>query len=161
MQHDSDCLYGSEACPVCWETFKDPVVLNCGHTFDKKCVAALIVCPLCRQLITSKVINWQVLDMIERSPSVDFQADPDNLSSYRIIDDLSLIQPGTRIAYTLKKCTPTIHKVWLHHLGTESIYVYSGSKIVEIPTGRLDKTWYHPGCHLETDEMKADCCVVV
>ncbi|XP_071500238.1 E3 ubiquitin-protein ligase TRIM50-like [Diadema antillarum] len=50
-----DAIAHQLKCPVCMETFKEAKDLSCGHTFCKKCIAALakgrrrIVCPECRQ----------------------------------------------------------------------------------------------------------------
>ncbi|XP_072179279.1 uncharacterized protein [Diadema setosum] len=51
-----DAIAHQLECPVCIETFKEAKDLSCGHTFCKKCIAALadgrcrIVCPECRQV---------------------------------------------------------------------------------------------------------------
>ncbi|XP_043942121.1 zinc-binding protein A33-like [Protopterus annectens] len=47
-------------CPVCLELFKDPVILECGHSFCKTCIdktwnsAKNISCPECREEFSSR-----------------------------------------------------------------------------------------------------------
>ncbi|KAJ4935748.1 hypothetical protein JOQ06_017276 [Pogonophryne albipinna] len=49
------------SCPVCYEIFKDPVILSCSHSVCKDCVEYWWVekvihdCPLCRSISTSEV----------------------------------------------------------------------------------------------------------
>lgn len=47
------------ACPVCYDLLNDPRMLNCGHTFCRKCLDDVfrtescmqLTCPICRQVI--------------------------------------------------------------------------------------------------------------
>jgi len=45
-------------CPICREPLSEPVILGCGHAFDKTCIkdwmlyAPRLVCPLCRYNLT-------------------------------------------------------------------------------------------------------------
>jgi hypothetical protein len=51
-------------CSICLQRFHDPVILDCGHTFDRLCIeqlidthntATTIRCPLCNQTFNPKV----------------------------------------------------------------------------------------------------------
>lgn len=56
MPPNSDLL----ACPICFEIFRDPVLLgDCGHSYCAQCVRALqspLRCPTCRQPFTSRAV---------------------------------------------------------------------------------------------------------
>ncbi|OBS57808.1 hypothetical protein A6R68_11081 [Neotoma lepida] len=67
-------------CPICLEVFKEPLMLQCGHSYCKDCLDSLsqhldseLRCPVCRQ--------W-----------VDYSNSPPNVSLARVIDALRL--PG-------------------------------------------------------------------
>nr|XP_045000337.1 E3 ubiquitin-protein ligase TRIM50 [Jaculus jaculus] len=68
-------------CPICLEVFKEPLMLQCGHSYCKDCLVSLsrrhldaeLRCPVCRQ-------------------SVDGSSSPPNVSLARVIDALRL--PG-------------------------------------------------------------------
>ena len=49
-------------CSVCYETFKDPYITKCGHTYCKECISEVVNrqhrCPLCHQ-------NLQQADLIK------------------------------------------------------------------------------------------------
>ena len=48
--------YNSKECPICLETIKNLVVINCGHSFCEKCIKNInITCPMCREYITAKI----------------------------------------------------------------------------------------------------------
>ncbi|XP_047635803.1 E3 ubiquitin-protein ligase TRIM50 isoform X4 [Phacochoerus africanus] len=67
-------------CPVCLEVFKEPLMLQCGHSYCKGCLLSLsrhldseLRCPVCRQ-------------------EVDSSSSPPNVSLARVIEALQL--PG-------------------------------------------------------------------
>lgn len=67
-------------CPICLEVFKEPLMLQCGHSYCKDCLDSMsqhldseLRCPVCRQ-------------------SVDCSSSPPNVSLARVIDALRL--PG-------------------------------------------------------------------
>lgn len=67
-------------CPICLEVFKEPLMLQCGHSYCKGCLLSLsrhpdseLRCPVCRQ-------------------EVDCSSSPPNVSLARVIEALQL--PG-------------------------------------------------------------------
>lgn len=56
MASSHTALEGNLSCSVCFEIFKDPVVLHCGHSFCKACLEKywdqkpVKNCPLCREI---------------------------------------------------------------------------------------------------------------
>lgn len=73
-------LEDSLLCPICLEVFKEPLMLQCGHSYCKGCLVSLschldseLRCPVCRQ-------------------KVDGSSSPPNVSLTRVIEALRL--PG-------------------------------------------------------------------
>uniref|UniRef100_A0A8D2KS18 Zinc finger protein RFP n=1 Tax=Varanus komodoensis TaxID=61221 RepID=A0A8D2KS18_VARKO len=62
-------------CPICWEYLREPVTLDCGHNFCRKCISFYseiceeikdLECPLCKTAQQRSIrSNWQLANMIE------------------------------------------------------------------------------------------------
>lgn len=71
-----DQLEDQLLCPVCLEVFKEPLMLQCGHSYCKACLVALsgdlegqFLCPVCRK-------------------AVDCSSSPPNVSLARVVEAL-------------------------------------------------------------------------
>uniref|UniRef100_A0A8D0DT74 Uncharacterized protein n=1 Tax=Salvator merianae TaxID=96440 RepID=A0A8D0DT74_SALMN len=64
-------------CPICKDTMKNPVSVNCGHNFCEDCIDQYFVtwaeagkklCPVCRTKIKKESIrrNWQLKSIVEK-----------------------------------------------------------------------------------------------
>ncbi|XP_077336736.1 E3 ubiquitin-protein ligase TRIM50 [Lithobates pipiens] len=66
-------------CPICLEVFKDPAMLQCGHSYCRDCLWGLmkeshiiLLCPVCRQ-------------------EVDYSSSPPNVTLKRLIETLKVL----------------------------------------------------------------------
>ncbi|KAL0176749.1 hypothetical protein M9458_029079, partial [Cirrhinus mrigala] len=62
-------------CAICFELFKDPVMLGCMHHFCRKCIVSYwktvrgpVCCPQCRQEFPNKCFqtNYLVAGLVEK-----------------------------------------------------------------------------------------------
>ena len=53
-------------CAICLNRFTLPVVLPCGHTFDRQCLAEKKECSLCRQhYVSPPPLNYSLAEVME------------------------------------------------------------------------------------------------
>ena len=55
-------------CPITMNVMKDPVVSNCGHTYEKEAIEAWMqskeICPICKKIITNVSPNFALKAII-------------------------------------------------------------------------------------------------
>ncbi|XP_056600683.1 NACHT, LRR and PYD domains-containing protein 1b allele 2-like isoform X1 [Triplophysa dalaica] len=70
----SSCDLEVLACPICLDVLKDPVTLNCGHSYCMSCIAAyfdqddqkrVYSCPLCRQTFSPRPVSGKNIMMAD------------------------------------------------------------------------------------------------
>lgn len=140
------------SCIICFNRLTQPVVLNCGHTFDRDCVKSCQVCPICRQTITHQVTNWQLLQILEQK-GVDTRDSSVLPENYYQIKDWGLLKRGTRISYL----TNRLHFGWFRRFDSarKSIDLISNDgRNLEISLGFIRKAWYYS---LDEEDEEVDC----
>jgi hypothetical protein len=158
-------------CPICFDKFTEPVILKCGHTFDKSCIINEEICPICRTEIEVWTTNWQVVHMIEHFPveesiSLDDQKySPltDSMYHYRKTLSWTGLKKGQRIGYTLKFTREKkVFYGWVHHIDIKKnqLEIYLSNKnIVTICPEFIDELWYHPG--YPDDNAECTICILI
>ncbi|KAL7838751.1 hypothetical protein AOLI_G00271550 [Acnodon oligacanthus] len=76
------------SCPVCLDLLKDPVTINCGHSFCKVCIngcwdqddqRGVYSCPQCRQTFTPRPVlcrNNMLSEVVEKLKKTELRAAP-------------------------------------------------------------------------------------
>ncbi|KAG9392710.1 zinc finger protein RFP-like [Carpediemonas membranifera] len=92
MDSSEDFLSEHCTCPICFDTFQDPVLLECGHTFCRSCIRQVLestmtvpTCPCCRHYIMrrSLIPNHAVAAILSTvPPTTDEPVAGDILLSY-------------------------------------------------------------------------------
>lgn len=158
------------ACTICWRRLSEPIVLNCGHTFDRKCVENVKSCPICRTEILSRSTNWQLLSIIEMNrldfpSSYDSSSDDMDLeSNYILITNWTEINRGSMIRYTLNTKKSTQLYGWFVDFNLEKKIVQiqlNQGKVVRLPLEYIKEASYHPDQVKETSRYKAACCQIL
>ncbi|XP_063090375.1 E3 ubiquitin-protein ligase TRIM50 isoform X2 [Cavia porcellus] len=109
-------------CPICLEVFKEPLMLQCGHSYCKGCLVSLschldseLRCPVCRQ-------------------EVDGSSSPPNVSLARVIEALRL--PGAPGAMEPAVCE--------HHRNPLSLFCEKDQELICGLCGLLGSHQHHP-----------------
>lgn len=104
-------------CPITLEKLKYPIVLLCGHTFEKECIVQLkkSICPLCQKFFDKKIAlscpNWIVIqhlnleiDMDEKEKMELYSIQDAKKEMMRVEDDNYLLNHVLRVIKRKAKC---------------------------------------------------------
>ncbi|XP_010617302.1 E3 ubiquitin-protein ligase TRIM50 [Fukomys damarensis] len=125
-------------CPICLEVFKEPLMLQCGHSYCKGCLVSLschldseLRCPVCRQ-------------------EVDGSSSPPNVSLARVIEVLQL--PGG--------AEPMVCE---HHRNPLSLFCEKDQELICGLCGLLGSHQHHPVTPVSTvySRMKEDLAALI
>jgi len=153
------------ACTICFRTFREPIVLNCGHTFDKECIQTLNICPLCRTPIKTRATNWQLLQIIQdrNNPIEEFSSSEEDIDRYQPVREWTSLYPGVLLKYQLR-AKNHYRNGWLISVDSinQTIEVYQKHSIQRIPIQNIVDAWYHPDFVKNTDLLgdTPGCCFI-
>ena len=154
------------ACTICWHQLTEPIVLNCGHTFDKACLKSIKTCPICRSEILGRSTNWQVLQILEsRNRSAEYSSAEVELEDmYLRVGQWTTDPVGSRLKYTIKAKSGRIHYGWFRRFWMEQqvieVYFRQG-KTVRLPVELIDKAWHHPDLAIDKSDHDPTCCEII
>lgn len=161
-------------CSICFDRYTDPVILKCGHTFDRECVKSKSICPLCREPIEIWATNWQMLELMERYPP-DPMIPLDDPKYLMISNPLRCyykaswanLKPGQYVAYTLTFVREKkIFKGWVHYIDVPSNQLeikLTNQKIVTVCPEFIDEIWYHRETPMSKSNKSPGCdtCTII
>ena len=88
-------------CSVCLSNFRRAVILQCGHTFCKRCCAKVKTCPLCRAHITARTPNRALREIVVHDSEELSDEEPSHEESVSVVDfhdePVILIEPETTV----------------------------------------------------------------
>ena len=146
-------------CSICFERFTEPIILKCGHSFDRSCIKDLTTCPLCRKHITAWTTNWQLIHLLEYHPNDDITSDPFRYYQTTTYNNLKMGQRVTielnddELRYYGRVGRITDQKMELH---------LTQRKILVLLPEQINQIWYHPGFgefSLEENSNGPSCCL--
>lgn len=119
-------------CSICYEKFTDPVVLNCGHTFDKKCIGDTNGCPLCNIPITNTVPNYQLRDLIQSNV---FHSNKNYVR----------LRKGQKVSYIIGNDVNIHRAEVLFDNDEDSLYLKHNGKSFTLKCSDITKIWLEDG----------------
>ncbi|XP_073719876.1 tripartite motif-containing protein 16 isoform X2 [Misgurnus anguillicaudatus] len=138
-------------CPICLDLLKNPVTINCGHSFCMDFIAyrwdqddqkRIYSCPQCRQTFTPRPVlgkNVVIAEMLEKLKKTKLQSAPDSAHCYAGPGDVECDICTERKLKAVKSCLVCLNSYCQNHLNQhENFFKGKNHKVINA-TGRLQE----------------------
>ncbi|XP_073719883.1 tripartite motif-containing protein 16-like [Misgurnus anguillicaudatus] len=138
-------------CPVCLDLLKNPVTINCGHSYCMDCITKcwdqdyqkrIYSCPQCRQTFTPRPVlgkNVVIAEMLKKLKKKKLQSAPDSAHCYAGPGDVECDICTERKLKAVKSCLVCLNSYCQNHLNQHEIFFKGKNhKVIDV-TGRLQE----------------------
>ncbi|XP_073711806.1 tripartite motif-containing protein 16-like protein [Misgurnus anguillicaudatus] len=137
-------------CSICLDLLKDPVTINCGHSYCMSCITdywnqdnqrGVYSCPQCRQIFTTRPAlgkNNMLAEVVEKLKKTKLQTDRSDLS-YAGPEDVECDVCTERKYKAIKSCLVCLESYCQTHFEQhEAFHTGKRHKVIDV-TGRLQE----------------------
>ncbi|XP_073711801.1 tripartite motif-containing protein 16-like protein [Misgurnus anguillicaudatus] len=137
-------------CSICLDLLKDPVTINCGHSYCMSCITncwdqddqrGVYSCPQCRQTFTTRPAlgkNTMLAEVVEKLKKTKLQTDRSDLS-YAGPEDVECDVCTERKYKAIKSCLVCLESYCQTHFEQhEAFHTGKRHKVIDV-TGRLQE----------------------
>uniref|UniRef100_A0A8C1KYT1 Tripartite motif-containing protein 16-like n=1 Tax=Cyprinus carpio TaxID=7962 RepID=A0A8C1KYT1_CYPCA len=133
------------SCTVCLDLLKDPVTIQCGHSYCKSCITdcwdqtRVYSCPQCRQTFSPRPALWKntiLAEMVEKLKTITLSADTDAGAGDVQCD---VCRPTGRKYKAVKSCLMCLNSYCQNHLEQHESFFRGKRHNLSEATGRLQE----------------------